>query len=445
MLKTQRPLVIFEKGFIPCNERIQFAIEIENPSVVPKIIENLHNAMLGFDLRLEGDNVVYHKNDFVVHKIPTNIHSAREACNYVNTIPMSYDKTLSTIAANDKYVAVSVTHLLYDGGFFMNLYQNLLNEKIKPTSEISLLPTSTDEIFSRIYEKGVKIERWAQSAENITTAHWSKNMKCEQTKRKNNNDANDDNEDNTNCRYHDFETPVEDCQFIKSKFGLTDSYWTIIPLCLMAFEGKLQKFGIQTCVDLRPEIGKYINLYNEHHFDGYTKNNQLMNTINCNFSPIYLVLKDIEPDKTSKMTIRQIGSRFRDLYNQYMNDGMFFDAFGALGKAGFTLPEKNLVMPEVSNVGRFILEKPIVDCWIQQTVIHRFVPNSASFTVYSKTKYGKNTLVTRFQQPQSVLSNEDSHALASSVVFALKEISPDTSIQDAYEQIRKFQENSRKH
>ena len=68
----------------------------------------------------------------------------------------------------------------------------------------------------------------------------------------------------------------------------------------------------------------------------------------------------------------------------------------------------------------------------------------ASFSMFSRNKHGVNTVVTRFQQPPTVFNDLDSKALSSSVVNSMKNIPVDITIQQAYDEIRKFQGQARK-
>lgn len=58
---------------------------------------------------------------------------------------------------------------------------------------------------------------------------------------------------------------------------------------------------------------------------------------------------------------------------------------------------------------------------------------------FSKEKNGQNTLVTRIQQPCSVINDNDANILMKSLLYMMKEIPVDISIQDAFDELRRFQ------
>lgn len=139
MIKAPK-LTDFEKIFISSNERCQFSLKVSKPSLIPKIIHNLEQYILGFHLKLDDLNLVYHNDTIEVHSIPKSVKNVKDACNF-----MDYGDKFAIICANDDTVAISVSHLICDGGFFINIYDKLLfDEPIKIKSHF---PITTNETF----------------------------------------------------------------------------------------------------------------------------------------------------------------------------------------------------------------------------------------------------------------------------------------------------------
>ena len=63
---------------------------------------------------------------------------------------------------------------------------------------------------------------------------------------------------------------------------------------------------------------------------------------------------------------------------------------------------------------------------------------------FSKEKNGKKTLVTRFQQPRSVMSDEKANLMIKSVMHLMKETPVDVSVQEAFDELRNFQNRIKK-
>ena len=226
------------------------------------------------------------------------------------------------------------------------------------------------------------------------------------------------------CKSHSYESNANDYQFLSNKMGLTDMYWTFIPLNVMALNNGLQipDFGIMCCVDFRQFMNK--------------KN---INRLICEtFTEINLRLNNVRPN----MTVRQVGKLMRDRFNEMKKDGSIFASFEAMQEG---IPDLGpILLSEMSNIGRFDVKPPIVDIWVQQTLKSRYNAWLASFSLFSKNKHGVNTVVTRFNQPPTVFNDLDSSVLTKSVVNSMKNIPVDVTIQQAYDEIRKYQSNVRK-
>lgn len=177
MIKVKsRELTSFEKSFLGSNEKIQFSVKVSKPDLIPKIIKNLKHYILGFHLKLEDTNYVYQNNPITLHPIPNNIKTARDACEYVSSINYDYTDTLSVISANDNIVAISVSHMVCDGGFFVDIFDKLLLNDQYPMK--SIFPLTTSHVLQHELNKVTKSEiRDYQSVHNLTSLKWSKNFK----------------------------------------------------------------------------------------------------------------------------------------------------------------------------------------------------------------------------------------------------------------------------
>lgn len=141
MLKyPSRQINQLESYFNVTKENLQFAVEVSKPNLVPRIIQNIQNFNLGLHLKLDGLNFVWKNDPVYINTLPTSIKSTREACEFIDSIPYDYHDIFSVIAANDKFISVSVSHMVCDGGFFKYIFGKLLDDdksyKIKPQTPI---------------------------------------------------------------------------------------------------------------------------------------------------------------------------------------------------------------------------------------------------------------------------------------------------------------------
>ena len=377
MIKApSRKITNYEKIYIQSNERCQFAVEVSNPDLIPKIIKNLEHYVLGFHLKLEDLNLVYHNNPINVLTIPKNIQNTREACEYVDSINFNYKDTFSIIAANDKMVAFSVGHLICDGGFFIEIFDKLLLDEPIPLK--SRFPLTTNDTFPEELSKitNEEVSQHQQWMTKLTPLRWSHNYKELQKKV----------QEDTKCKYYPIEIPAKDTQFIKSKMNLTDLYMTSFALSIMSLNGKLSSnFGISNCVNLRQFLDP--------------SKKDISNTQNT--SEFSVLANNVNP----KMSIRDLAKSFRfDLSSKLKDSKTSLAAYKSLSADGYTYDNNGFCFPELSNIGRFKAKNAeysnlIKDMWIQQTLRAKWTEIAIAILAFSKDKFGENTIVTRLQQP----------------------------------------------
>ena len=171
-----KKITSFEKMFIDLNERCQLAVEVSKPDLIPKIIRNLTNYILGFHLKLEDERIIFHEKPFQVYSIPKNIQKVHDACNYVSSIQYDINKTMSVIAANDNIVAISAHHMICDGGLLVEAFDKLLVDHFR-FKFMSKTPLNVCDMFSKEMTSLSKndIEKAKHSMDYITKIKWSDN------------------------------------------------------------------------------------------------------------------------------------------------------------------------------------------------------------------------------------------------------------------------------
>lgn len=415
-----RKLVPFENYSLNSNEYVLLSLETENSSVIPSIVDKLKKAILGFNYKIQEDQLIYQSGEIKVHSLPSYIKTCQESCVYVDQhILNDYSKGLASIAVNDRFITVTAAHMLYDGGFFIDLYNRLFDDSSNQTyyyqSDPQRYVTYTfQEMFKKVYQR-----KDLQFLSNQHTSY-SKYLQTIPFSSKIDHDVSG----NPRCISHIIDIPAEEFHFSKSKMNLSDMYWTMLPLTCMAFNGSdiSKNFGILTCVDMRK-------------FMTSQKVNRL---VGQNFSELFLSVGDIKPE----MTVRQVGKIFRNKFNQMQNDGTFY---GALYNMDIGFPSlKNRLFVEISNIGRFDEKKSIVDVFIQQSANSIESEWIAGFASFSRKLYGKNTINIRLARPQTALNKLDGEIMTKSLAHSMTNIPPDVSILKAYDEIRAFQSKVRK-
>lgn len=156
--------------------------------------------------------MVYNNDPINVYSIPQKVRGPKQACDFIDSIKYDFKNTFYVIAANDKTVAVSVSRIISDGSFFIDLFEKLLMDN--PGNLKSLLPLTTIDVLpdelSRISKQ--YIEEASHAFDNMTKFKYSKNYKELQKipgiK--------------SMSKHYDDESHVIDFQFYKEKMNLHD-------------------------------------------------------------------------------------------------------------------------------------------------------------------------------------------------------------------------------
>lgn len=414
-----KKLTNFEKMFLDLNERCQLAFEVSKPDLIPKIINNVKNHLLGFHYKLEGSNIIYHNNPINVYSIPQTIKTARDACNFIDSIKYDVKDIFSAIAANDKMVAISAHHMLCDGGLLLEAFDNLLvNEPCQLKSKI---PLTVCDMFpnelSNVSDDDIKKVNY--SMDNVTKLQWSKNYeelrKIPGIELK--------------CNHIDEETPAKEFQFQRSKINLTDLYMSSYLISILSLNGQIDSYyGLTIPFNMRKFLPK-----GEINFSNTQNTTELI--INAfNVSP--------------KLTVRQLSNILRQDLATKMNDKSPFSAYRCFLDDSLVFNHKFCCYPELSNLGqfksdRFNYSELITDLWIQTTSTH---PSDECIFMltFSKMKNGERVFCSRLRQPCSSINDIDAKLLMKSFLRMMKDVPVDVSIQDAFDDLRKFQNKIKK-
>ncbi|KAK8845985.1 hypothetical protein M9Y10_020923 [Tritrichomonas musculus] len=412
-----RKLNPFEKSCLTSDEFILFSLEVENPTFIPSIVNNLKKAIYAFNYKIQGDELIYTPGEIEVHSLPKHIKTCQTSSLYCDEHLLNkYSNGLAAIAANDRIITVTVSHMLYDGGFFVDLYNHLFDDP-----NHSYYFQSDPERFVTYKLRDMFTEELKRKNLNfLYQQHLSNYKSLQSIPFSATIDA--DAAGNPRCVSHICNIPAKDLHFSKSKMSLSDMYWTMLPLTCMAFnDSGIEDLGILTCVDMRK-------------FYGSQKVNRL---VGLNFIELFLSIGGVDP----KMTVRQVGQMFRNKFNEMRNDGTFY---GALLNMDNGYPSiKNRLLAEISNVGRFEAKKPISDVFIQQSLNSKDAEWIAGFSSFSRDVHGENTVTIRLERAQTALNNLDGEIMTQSFVHSMRDIPPDVSILKAYDEIRSFQNKVR--
>ena len=398
----------FDNNFHSVEVKVQLVLHCKNEENVPRVVEKLKKLCLPLRMKYVDDTYFWNEGEPPVVQIPNDLTKIEDVARWVTVNCNPYPKSsLGVISANKNYVAANVSHACWDGRIMIDAVNAIVNDLDVPEikSFYNSINTFPDEIAqaeaypeSDVTHKG--LTRFT-SKENIFKAA------------------------NHNTQFCIIKTPVNELKcydpITKKPRGLTDALYTSICLSCAAYEGKLDKIGLLSCVDLRKFIPfKY----------GWERHNV--------FSTIDIVAKDVTLDTT----LKEVMQKTRDAYNQRIKEKAHFGYFKHLtDKPDFSKQIKKL-RPSLSNLGIFDVGSPIDDvlakdtCWLDPNGFY-----GADFVSYGVRGRDRNDIFTVFEYGQQDLSRREASLLLNSVDFSLRKLDLDLSCGQAMERLQEFQQN----
>ena len=398
-----RDISPIEKIFIPGNTCVQLALKLKSPKLVDPILEKMSKYVLGFHTKIIDDKLVTERQEIPVFKLPNNFKNLQDACYYMNENhyrPLS--DALASVAANKDTIVLNINHIASDGGFMVNLYNALKEDKEFdiPQAMIEEEKTFHDEIEKATYiPPFVTIDPALTRIKPKDKEYLTNDPMMHHFLMKT---------DAKNLKVYDPKT--------KKVKGLTDALWAFIILSASAHNGEFTNKGCSTCVDLRRFI----------------KNPSFAN---CNdFANL-----SVSCEATKDTTIIEMMKRLRADFNKKLNAGDVFGYVkGLRGGKPLGLSMDGLSL-ELSNVGRFTLGGPFKDMWINLTLRSYTSPTSTSFLNFSIDGNGRNTIYTKMRYPPQSLSDREARSIALSVQHGITNIDLNTTCGEAIDILTDFQ------
>lgn len=385
------------------NEMTHLAVKLADRQSLNKVIENWKKEFMGLRVKTDGKYLYPTDTSFQVIKLPNNIVSCHEACDYIydNHCP-DWSQRMASIGYSDNNIAVvSTNHILADGGFLLYALDHCLDDNIKAERKF---PETVKEDFSQIFSK-LKLEKNPNfDIDDLSKLDIKNNDIKVHIKRK--------------AESYDKVIPAKSILCYDSKqhkvIGLNDSLDSACVLSMMALSKKQDHFGLFNLVDYRR----------------FLKPEQI-NMRLCNH---FAILKIVAPNITLKNTISEMNHEFRRVLHQIMTtDEVYKEYLNPIKR-----PYPSGATCELSNLGPIRMKPPIEDFWTQSSSSNINLEGNLYFLSYSKLIGNRNDLVIKLTFDQDSIPSKCGKKLLDSVVYTLQQISPQTKISDALQQIRNF-------
>lgn len=401
MALRSRILKPIERWDIDARSIIQWTLEIEDPSFVETVVSKLIKTVIAFHMRIDGNRLVAHNSSVPVHTIPRDMRNLRNISNwFVREHPIDFSREFATIACNDKFVTMAISHMCADGGYLKWLTRTMKD----PAPAIPPLPQLSSEVFADQIRRAPNVPAW-DTDPNMT--------------RLLSRDSKDPNRSGY-AQYYTIETQKERLTCYdrndRKLHGFTESLWLAHVFSAMAHKDKLdENVGVCTCVDLRQWATREPKLLNPEMVNGFSA---------------------VTPSGPLRrgMTLREVAAGMRRDMEKRLARGEQFGFLKGL-VADNTKPPIEGVGLEITNMGSLSLEKPIIDAFAGLSVTATNSVKILSIMSFGKEGYGKNGITMRLRYAPQAFSDKEMLVYSKCYDYFVHNITLDRKVEDVFDEI----------
>lgn len=369
---------------------------------VAKYAEMLSNKVLAFQMGSNGHVLYKNPQKVPIYDLP-NMKDNEALSHYMihkHTRPFSY--ALGSIGINYDSIVINCNHMLADGGYLHYIIDEISQGRDSPLDDE--YPHSAEYIFN---------QEISEAPDKYLPADYDMHLTNFVTK------DHDQLSSSEYARLIISEFPAETLQCYdkerKKIKGLTESILSNFYAAVVAYNAQSYKCGVESCVDLRR----------------FLKKKTWSDT--CVFSMIPIVAKVTPSD-----SLDDIGRKLRADMNKKIDNGSGFAYLRAIyqNKKG---PEFRGCRCEISNVGPTKIGGPLVDAYYGYSELAIAMPHILSITSFSIIGNGRNNVIFRLKYNTDKLSKREAEMMSASTIFSMQNISKNTPLEKAIEEIDKFQ------
>lgn len=394
-----RKLSPFESFPIHGNIWCQLAMKFHNKKDAHDVAHVLNEKIMGTRVCSDGVNIIPLMKHTELVKIP-QFTDINYAVNYVTKFHIpKCSEALGKIAYNDKIVVVNTNHTVGDGTYLIDLNKFVLGESKLSDNHLQT-PIALEEAF--------KEEMAPLSGEPdfmSTPFNYEKTRFAVP--------------ESVFAPHLPFEIPLEKLKcYNNGKLNrITDNLWTSLIMSASAKNNYIDMFGLYVCYNLRKHMKKPTT------FD------------HCNIFARKAVSVPIN-DKDEFLT--SVNDRFRQKFDEQK---ALDDLFRFVKQSKFKHPPNSALNLEISNVGTVKATGIIEDIYLGLKIPLSYSGTELCLLTYT-IDYGKRkVLMGSVRSPIHVIPLADGQLIAGSVQHFLENIDLHTKVNDAMQQLYKFQQN----
>lgn len=417
-----RPLSEFEKSSInPTNKLfVQFALEFTDKKYLPTFLSMITNATTGLYVKSDGDNFLSSFKDpdhVTVHQLPRYLKTLPDCCEWIyRTYSPSPNYSLASIAADETRLIVNSSHSLTDGGFYLNLLQNIQNPTKKELfNEQFPLPSDLIDCLFKDQFKKFK-ENFNSKFFNLKQTDFTYLNLQEKVSLP---DPYDDipHRFRAEIEYNELSPFIYDKKLRKINSKITDLLSAGLCLSINAKNGQFGPIGFCNCFDFRNLVP---NEENELKFGN-------------SFSIYFLAIENVN----HSISINEICSIFRNKLNYLRSNNFLYKEL----LFPFDYARINSPIAVVSNLGKIRFKSPIKDFYLQDTEKDESCKPIIQLTSYSKINENdlSNKLILYLRASNSVVSVKNTKEIFETLIHFLKSVNPSNRVGDVFDELIHFQ------
>ena len=397
-----RRSTIFEQCPFTYDIYVQLALRYSSKKEVMEAAKFLQETAIGCRCGTDFHNVYALKEKVPIMEFP-NIENLNEAAVFcANNRTPNPRNGLACVCVNDDTVVLNSSHACADGGYLIEMNKLLLGQKSYIDKKMPYpIPIEHAVLDDMLDVQGPPVK--SSTPINTNPLTWTipqRKTKVSHTRFV---------ADYQSLKCYDFS--------LKKPIKITDAFWSSLVMSAFAFNGQTTgRFGTITCVNMRPYI-KNLSLDNADAFS------QMGQTVAV-------------PDENE--TVGSVCERFRANFNENKKD--IFRNIRA-----FNYDVKNVVSDyvglELSNVGTFQAKGPIKDLYAGLSMQEMGCLSEICLLTYTLERDHSKECIGQVRYPVSRISPHDAWMMSESMKFFLQNIPLSSTVKDAVEKIRNFQQN----
>ena len=400
-----RRLNLLEAGHVLSGNALQLVLKVSGDGVAERIVEKLKKEVIAFRLRSDGFQFIPTTTDnLVVHRIPDGMSDVLEVDNWaVNEHPVISANRLGEISANERFVALNISHACSDGMYIAGIIDHILD----PVKELTaVFPTPSDVVFAQ-EAAALKSFEFSNARETLLSLNRPRVGREKPLIRR---------VDATTLQCFDKKTGK--CT------GFSESMWASYILAVSSVLPTNKQFGLGVCVDMRKHLSPAMARAKDLSF--------------CN---LFCAVSVAAGDGWKDLSFGECCKRIRqDLQKQIYTNNAAVGWIKSLSQPRKPVPPGTTIIGS-SHLGPIRIRKPIEDfafTEVRYQMPFAHMLSLLSYSVVNETT-GTNELVANIRYGHNGVTQKEAHTIMDTFIYNMTTLKPDMKISEVQRAITDFQ------